>query len=305
LSIITEPVAKKVQSVTDSKAPPEPQADDGLDFETLAELRGDGDGPLDHPCPLCGPERRSEYNQTRATLRTWEPSPGFITYYCVRCEAKGWARGNARQALRPRAARAQPPPRDDAHRLIYVEQLWRRASPVLPASVVAYFRWRGIDLGDVPQGVLRYHASPKQPCIVARYSDAITGAPKGIWRRPLDGGKPTTLGPMGGCAIRLFPEIGDKLVIAEGVETALSAAQFTHRGELLRPVWATGCAGNMKRFPVLGGVKRLVIIVDNDASGTGQAAAEACARRWCDAGRDVLRLIPRKPNTDFNDLVRP
>jgi hypothetical protein len=66
---------------------PSPDAqdlDDFLDYATLSELRGDedGDGPLDHPCPLCGPDRRSEYNQTRPVLRTWKPGPGFITYCC-------------------------------------------------------------------------------------------------------------------------------------------------------------------------------------------------------------------------------
>ena len=58
-------------------------------------------------------------------------------------------------------------------------------------------------------------------------------------------------------------------MIGEGVETALAAAtRITHRGEPLRPAWATGCADNMKRFPVIDGVARLIILVDNDASET-------------------------------------
>ena len=60
----------------------------------------------------------------------------------------------------------------------------------------------------------------------------------------------------------------------------------------------------MRRFPVIDGVEQLIVLVDNDESGTGQQAAAECARRWCDAGREVIRLVPSKSGTDFNDLVR-
>ena len=113
-----------------------------------------------------------------------------------------------------------------------------------------------------------------------------------------------TLGPMGGCVIRLWPDVGKRLVIGEGIETTLAAATcFTHRGLPLHPAWATGCANNMRRFPVLDGVEQLIILVDNDVSGTGQKVAEECARRWTDAGREVIRLMPPECGTDFNDLV--
>jgi hypothetical protein len=61
----------------------------------------------------------------------------------------------------------------------------------------------------------------------------------------------------------------------------------------------------MKRFPVLPGIEELILLVDNDESGTGQRAAEVCARRWYDAGRSVIRLMPTKIGTDFNDWVMP
>jgi hypothetical protein len=70
------------------KQPTSAAAEDKLDFATLSELRGDGEGPLDHPCPLCGPDRKSEYNQARPVLRTWEPAPGFITFYCSRLRSQ-------------------------------------------------------------------------------------------------------------------------------------------------------------------------------------------------------------------------
>lgn len=284
-----------------------------LDFATLSELRGDGEGPLDHACPLCGPDREAEYNQTRKVLRTWEPAPGWITFYCARCEAKGSAQGSATRMLQqPRQLRPARPPPEDKYKLAYIERLWARAVTPLPAQAVGYFRWRGIPLDDVPVGGLRllwdcpWGRNP-QPCIVARYSDALTGALKGLWRRSLDGlNKPMTMGPMAGCVIRLWPHAGKTLVVGEGVETTLAAAtRISHRGAPLQPAWATGCAGNMQRLPVLDGVEHLILLVDNDASGTGQAAAAACAQRWCAAGRKVTRLMPKKSQTDFNDLVRP
>jgi Toprim domain len=113
-----------------------------------------------------------------------------------------------------------------------------------------------------------------------------------------------TLGSMGGCVIRLWPDIGTRLVLGEGVESTLAAAtRITHRGKPLRPAWAAGCAGNMRKFPVLEGIEELILLVDNDSSGTGQRAAAECAERWCAAGRRVIRLTPPEPDTDFNDLI--
>jgi hypothetical protein len=292
-----------------------------LDYVMLAALRGDDityEGPLDHACPLCAPDRSTEHNRTRPTLRTWKPGPGFITYYCPRCEAKGHARASASDMMQPRPKTVMPRPIKPSARsgdISGANRLWNAATPVLPASVKAYFRWRGIPLDDVPKGALRFHPqcpwrSAKTGCIVARFSDAATGEARGIWRRiPVVGvgidAKPMTLGPMGGCVIRLYPEIGKRLVIAEGIETALAAATcLSYRGKPLHPVWATGCASNMKRFPVLDGVEQLIVLVDNDESGTGQVAAEECARRWRDAGREVVRLMPKTQGHDFNDLVK-
>ena len=56
---------------------------------------------------------------------------------------------------------------------------------------------------------------------------------------------------------------------------------------------------------VLADVTQLVILVDNDESGAGQAAAGECAQRWVAAGREVIRLMPKRQGSDFNDLVRP
>jgi putative DNA primase/helicase len=69
------------------------------------------------------------------------------------------------------------------------------------------------------------------------------------------------------------------------------------------PAWALGDAGNLRQFPVLSGIECLTIIVDNDASGTGQRAALECSSRWTIAGREVFRVIPDRSGDDMNDVV--
>jgi phage/plasmid primase-like uncharacterized protein len=195
--------------------------------------------------------------------------------------------------------------------LRYCDALWREAVR-LPPDAIAYFERRGIALDDVPdQGGLRFHhACPFDgsilPCIVARFTDAATGAPGGIWRRPITGAKPKVVGPMRGHVIRLWPDdaVTDGLCIGEGVESALAAAtKVAHHGTLLQPMWACACANNIRTFPVLPGVEHLTITVDNDAKRAGQDAARACATRWADEGREVELLIPDTVGADFNDLV--
>jgi hypothetical protein len=78
-----------------------------------------------------------------------------------------------------------------------------------------------------------------------------------------------------------------------------------HRGTLLQPAWACGFAGNVKTLPVLSGIDALTVLVDHDASGTGQDAASECARRWTAAGREITRLMPRLRESDFADLEIP
>ena len=66
------------------------------------------------------------------------------------------------------------------------------------------------------------------------------------------------------------------------------------------PQWRAGCSGNL---PVIPGVERLIILVDHDLNGAGQMAAMRCTERWTRAGRSVVRLTPKRPGFDFNDLV--
>lgn len=197
--------------------------------------------------------------------------------------------------------------------LRYCARLWGETVP-LPPEAVAYFAKRKIDIADVPdQGGLRWHRAfplwidgPTRPSIVARLTDPLTGAPGGIWHRPLTGEKPKALGPMKDHVIRLWPDdaITNGLVIGEGVETVIAAAtRIVHRGTLLRPAWACVCRTNIRDFPILPDIDALTICADNDACGHGQDDARECAKRWANAGREAEVLIPNESGADFNDIA--
>ncbi len=108
------------------------------------------------------------------------------------------------------------------------------------------------------------------------------------------------LAPKQGCVVRLWPDeaITRGLAIAEGVESALALAHA------YMPGWACMDAGNLTAFPVLTGIESLLIAADNDESGTGQRAAQACAERWAAAGREVAIVAAPEVGADINDLAR-
>src|SRR5262249_22286176 len=106
-------------------------------------------------------------------------------------------------------------------------------------------------------------------------------------------------------AIKLWPATGE-LAIGEGIETVLGAIR---RGAIAPPAWPLGSKTNIAKFPVLPGVEKLTILVDNDAkkrAGEEDAAAcaEACAKRYVAAGCSV-RMLRTANVKDFNDLVQP
>jgi putative DNA primase/helicase len=55
------------------------------------------------------------------------------------------------------------------------------------------------------------------------------------------------------------------------------------------PVWAAGDKTGIKNFPLLSSIDCLTIFSDR---GAGEAEAQACARRWREAGREALVVPP-------------
>jgi putative DNA primase/helicase len=190
--------------------------------------------------------------------------------------------------------------------------IWSRATPIAGTPAHSYLAARG--LRNLPGGadgeVLRFHPScpyqgERRPCMLSLLRDIKTNAPRAIQRTALseDGAKVgrMTLGPKAGAAIKLSGEadVSTALTIGEGLETTLAGMMLGYA-----PAWALGDAGELAAFPVLPGIESITILVDHDCSGTGQRAALKCSSRWTEAGREVFRLVPRRPGTDVNDLLK-
>src|SRR5215831_12712793 len=110
-------------------------------------------------------------------------------------------------SLRKSSAQGADEERERARRLRLAEQIWREAVSLEGApAALAYFRkpksegGRGLDIALAPDfGSLRWHprcpwGSGTAPCVIARYTDAVNGEPRGIWRRPINGERPRALG---------------------------------------------------------------------------------------------------------------
>ena len=69
------------------------------------------------------------------------------------------------------------------------------------------------------------------------------------------------------------------------------------------PAWSVIDAGGIAKFPALPWIKRLTVITDNDASGTGEKAATECLARWEAAGLNVRSLMPPNCGEDFNNIL--
>jgi phage/plasmid primase-like uncharacterized protein len=271
------------------------------------------------PCPMCGGIDRFGVNIRKQIWNCRQCGVGgdvirFMQHVdgCDFATAISTLAGNtARLTPKPAPVRRDDRDDDDRHRLEQADTIWQ-ASSILGPDATSYFTRRGINIDDVPDhGGLRFHPRcPWQggstPAIVGRFTTALGNEPCGIWRRLITGEKPKTLGPMAACVIRLWPDeaVEQGLVVGEGIETTLAAAtRIKHKGTLLQPAWAACSAGNMATLPVLAGVEGLTILVDNDANGAGQRAAEKCSARWSAAGREVTRLTPKIVGADFNNVV--
>ena len=271
------------------------------------------------PCPACGPLCRAASNRRRPVLRVWRNEPEFISFYCARCGQRGFAKDcesptpapRDRERVKARAAAAvQRQHADLVQNTAQALAIWNDAQPICGTLVEQYLKRRGLVVPDECGRVLRFHPccpfgnQRRLPSMVALMRNIQTDAPQAINRTALspDGGRieRKMLGPKRGAAVKLSPDenVTMGLTIGEGAETTCAGMA---RG--FSPAWALGDAGSIAAFPVLSGVEAITILADNDNSGTGQRAAEICARRWAAAGREARVLLPHKIGADFNDII--
>jgi putative DNA primase/helicase len=96
--------------------------------------------------------------------------------------------------------------------------------------------------------------------------------------------------------VRLGP-CAERLGIAEGIETAMCAAQ-----RFGLPVWAGISANGVLAWEPPPEVRSVVLFGDNDQNFVGQAAAYEKARSLSAKGLAVEVFIPQTPGTDWADV---
>lgn len=192
----------------------------------------------------------------------------------------------------------------------YIAALWTGAMPIEGTLGEAYLRSRGITCRLTE--TIRFMASLSHrpsgtswPAIIAgvmRYPDNSIMAVHRTWlakdgkgKAPVEDNK-MMLGGVGGGAVR-FGSLQPVLVIAEGIETALSIHGVGHT------VWAVLSAYNFKSLilPPAETVKEIIIAADHDEAGL--KAAYNAAELWGSQGRLVRVSVPPQ-GQDFNDVLR-
>jgi hypothetical protein len=210
-------------------------------------------------------------------------------------------------------------------------RIFLAAAPKLAGTPVdLYFQGRGIDLaqlGRQPRS-LRFHpalwnAESRRPwpAMVAAVTDdsgAMTAVHRtwlaqdeaGHWgKAPLQVAK-ASLGQVAGGTIRLWrgesgkslaaAPSGETVVIAEGIETALSVAIACPELRVIASV----SLGNMGRINLPLAIATVVIAADNDPPGSpADNALKAAAARFVAMGKTVR--IARSPvGSDMNDCLQ-
>lgn len=185
--------------------------------------------------------------------------------------------------------------------------IWDAALPVCGTIAETYLRGRGITC-DLPN-TLRFHpecwhpTARRLPAMVAKVEGAERSALHRTWLAPDGRGKAAIdpakamLGATLGGAVRLTAVPGP-LVVAEGIETALSLASGLLRGPAT--IWAALSASGMAGLRLPADPGRLTVATDGDTAGkeAGHRLAErAAALGW------TVSLLPAPEGRDWNDIL--
>lgn len=273
------------------------------------------------PCPMCGGKDRWRFDNKEGTG----------TWFCSNCGAgdgvklvmihRGVDFAEAAILIKRLAGLCEEAPkrRIPSHQGDGGALLWKSALPIRAEDPAGKYLCRRCDLARIP-GDLRFAETVKYsggerpqwfPALLALVRD-VSGSPVNVARTyltedgekaPVETVRKLCAGsfPLG-AAVRLWRPIDGALVVAEGIETALSAAKI-----FKRPAWAMLTAGNLARLDIIADVTDLIIAGDCDDSFTGQAAAYVAARRIKARSKGAITVrveIPghRNDQCDWNDV---
>ncbi len=277
------------------------------------------------PCPLCGGTDRfsftNKFHAGNYFCRHCGHGDGFelLSRYLsisvfealerVERACGIYVPDEARRAPREKPEATEGPRKTPGHL-----RLWSEAHPVKEGDAVwKYLQNRGLDPRLAPADIRTHEAllysddaeeKSRWPAMLSRMTDA-SGVVTAIHRTyltddgrkaPVSSPKKITAGATHGAVAQLG--VPDAVMgIAEGVETALAAAQWFEMA-----VWAAIGAENLASFEAVPpGVKRFIIFADNDANFVGQEAAYRLAKRLCGRGFSVEVALPETPGADWLD----
>src|SRR5262249_20410732 len=238
-----------------------------------------------------------DYVRERLRLPAWQPGDDQD-----RRVPRWRLREHDRQWVDQQAEQRRPRTEDDMVRIQRAQAIWNEAQH--PGGTVAeqYLPSRALELPDDLAGtVLRFHPRcpwrnedtgrmDHIPALIAAFRSIDDDTITAIHRIRLD--QPERwpkadrkmLGPVLRAAVKL-DAAGSTLAIGEGIETCMAARQLGYR-----PAWALGSVGGISFFPVLTGIKHLLILAEKGAASA--EAVQFCGRRWHRAGRRVQIVTP-------------
>lgn len=271
------------------------------------------------PCPMCeGGKDRFRFDN----------KGGDGTYFCNQCGAgngfdllrgvNNWdfrtAAAEVDKVVGNIAAEAPAKQMDDAQRKRILNDLWTSGTTIRADNAAS--RYLGSRRLFLPQNAdcLRYvercpvPGGGFAPAMIAMVTTA-DGKPANIHRtflRPDGSGKadmdePRAMMPgriPDGAAIRLASVHGERLGIAEGIETALAAGQRFNV-----PTWAAINSTILAKWWPPAGVREVIVFGDNDPKFGGAAAAYALAHRLAVKGIAVDVRIPDTIGSDWADVA--
>jgi hypothetical protein len=276
-----------------------------------------------------GSFRINRRNIVWCDFATGEKGRGFISLYCYLNGVKPTQaaldlansvnialpeqEGNAKAAKRHADYHNYSAAKDADHTRL-INKLWQSSGVAHGTVVHRYLHNRGID-GHIPSAIrylpdhLHRPGGIRLPCMLAaitRWGEKEVTALHRTYLR-LEGSNKAAvdppkmmLGKISGGAVQLSHPT-DQLVLAEGIETALSINMLATR-HLRYGVWAVLSASGYANLvpPSLPFAETIIIAADNDPAGV--EAARRAAIKWTKVGRRVKIALP-PANKDFNDLL--
>ena len=295
------------------------------------------------PCPACGGRDRFSFTDKNGSgsfvcrSHHRQGGDGFeLVRHLLGCDLpmalKSVAEALGQETGRDNPVRfvKRPKAKPTLDRSAALQKLWQESKLIEPGDPVAlYLDSRGIALADYPAALRMHPALPYwhevhgHPCKLASYPAMIAAvqSPDGLavaLHR-------TYLTPCGEKAVPINPETGEilpvkklmvraegvlpgaairltqpatKLAIAEGIETALAVQLIAGV-----PTWSCVSAYGVETVEIPVQVEEIFVAADNDASGTGQKAAQKLAERLIAEGRKATVIYPTSEGCDWLDVL--